>query len=304
MLGVPSISTVQRPAVVRARTSRRARTLWLSRMCLSMPYMAAVLLMYSRIGPPSAMAWRSVHGLNRKPSVCMSESERMPGIAEQVPGAAHRGALLQDGVALGRAAILQMPGRAHAGDTGAHDDDVKVFSHGGHAINAVLSQSTLCRNSQPCVKCPVVTTASSARAPRGRRSARPSGDDREQAILATAERLLEERSLADISVDDLAKGAGISRPTFYFYFPSKEAVLLSLLEPRDRRCRRGVRGCGAIADSGSGTDVAHRHRSLLHRVRLASCGRPRRSGGAGHQPGDPRPCGRASCRSGSTRPRP
>jgi AcrR family transcriptional regulator len=60
---------------------------------------------------------------------------------------------------------------------------------------------------------------------------RPSGDDREQAIVATAERLLEERSFADISVDDLAKGAGLSRPTFYFYFKSKEAVLLSLLEP-------------------------------------------------------------------------
>ena len=59
----------------------------------------------------------------------------------------------------------------------------------------------------------------------------PSGDDREQAILATAERLLNERSFADISVDDLAKGAGLSRPTFYFYFKSKEAVLLSLIEP-------------------------------------------------------------------------
>jgi TetR/AcrR family transcriptional regulator, ethionamide resistance regulator len=76
-----------------------------------------------------------------------------------------------------------------------------------------------------------VSSASSTRVPRGRRSSRPSGDDRQQAILATAERLLSERSLADISVDDLAKGAGISRPTFYFYFPSKEAVLLSLLEP-------------------------------------------------------------------------
>lgn len=76
-----------------------------------------------------------------------------------------------------------------------------------------------------------VTTAGQTRALRGRRALRPSGDDREQAILATAERLLEERSLADISVDDLAKGAGISRPTFYFYFKSKEAVLLSLLEP-------------------------------------------------------------------------
>ncbi|MCG5433026.1 TetR/AcrR family transcriptional regulator [Mycobacterium sp. MYCO198283] len=73
-------------------------------------------------------------------------------------------------------------------------------------------------------------TAVPTSAPRGRRSSRPSGDDREQAILRTAERLLEDRPLADISVDDLARGAGISRPTFYFYFPSKEAVLLSLLD--------------------------------------------------------------------------
>ncbi len=83
--------------------------------------------------------------------------------------------------------------------------------------------STLCRLI-------VVTTAGPARTQRGRRSTRPSGDDRELAILATAERLLAERRLADISVDDLAKGAGLSRPTFYFYFPSKDAVLLTLVE--------------------------------------------------------------------------
>jgi TetR/AcrR family transcriptional regulator, ethionamide resistance regulator len=65
---------------------------------------------------------------------------------------------------------------------------------------------------------------------RGRRTPRPSGDDRELAILTTLERLLEERALAEISVDDLAKGAGISRPTFYFYFPSKDAVLLTLAD--------------------------------------------------------------------------
>src|ERR1700744_262608 len=80
-------------------------------------------------------------------------------------------------------------------------------------------------------KVAAVTTSSASRAGRGRRSTRPSGDDREHAILATAERLLQERSFADISVDDLAKGAGLSRPTFYFYFKSKEAVLISLLEP-------------------------------------------------------------------------
>lgn len=75
-----------------------------------------------------------------------------------------------------------------------------------------------------------MTAVQPTRATRGRRSTRPSGDDREHAILATAERLLEQRPLAEISVDDLAKGAGISRPTFYFYFPSKEAVLRTLFE--------------------------------------------------------------------------
>jgi len=65
---------------------------------------------------------------------------------------------------------------------------------------------------------------------RGRRAARASGDDRERAILETAERLLEERPLSEISVDDLARGAGISRPTFYFYFPSKDAVVLTIID--------------------------------------------------------------------------
>ena len=79
----------------------------------------------------------------------------------------------------------------------------------------------------------------------GRRPARPSGDDRELAILATAERLLAERPLSAISVDDLARGAGISRPTFYFYFASKDAVLLTLLDrvvaEADAATARGVR---------------------------------------------------------------
>jgi len=65
---------------------------------------------------------------------------------------------------------------------------------------------------------------------RGRRAARVSAGERESAILATAERLLEQRSPQQISVDELARGAGISRPSFYFYFPSKEAVFLALID--------------------------------------------------------------------------
>ncbi|MFT7838822.1 TetR/AcrR family transcriptional regulator [Saccharothrix sp. BKS2] len=58
---------------------------------------------------------------------------------------------------------------------------------------------------------------------------RPSkGDLTSQAILDTAARLLRTRSLDDISVDELAAGAGISRSTFYFHFASREAVLHAL----------------------------------------------------------------------------
>jgi AcrR family transcriptional regulator len=91
-------------------------------------------------------------------------------------------------------------------------------------------------------KVTVVTTTSPPRSGRGRRSKRPSGDEREAAILATAARLLEDKKFADISVDDLAKGAGLSRPTFYFYFASKEAVLLKLLEPLIAQADKGFDG--------------------------------------------------------------
>src|SRR5215218_8522003 len=77
---------------------------------------------------------------------------------------------------------------------------------------------------------PTAAKPSPATSRRGRRTTRASGDDRERTILETAEQLLEERPLSEISVDDLAKGAGISRPTFYFYFPSKDAVVLAIID--------------------------------------------------------------------------
>jgi AcrR family transcriptional regulator len=54
------------------------------------------------------------------------------------------------------------------------------------------------------------------------------GDIKEQAILATAESLLARRPLAEITIDQLARGAGITRPSFYFYFDSREAVVRAL----------------------------------------------------------------------------
>ncbi len=95
----------------------------------------------------------------------------------------------------------------------------------------------------------------------------------------TAERLLEERSLSEISVDDLAKGAGISRPTFYFYFPSKEAVLLTLVErviaEADRNADEAMGGMDASVDPAG---VWKAINALFSDVRLASRGHPRRRG--------------------------
>jgi TetR/AcrR family transcriptional regulator, ethionamide resistance regulator len=99
------------------------------------------------------------------------------------------------------------------------------YQHSVENVNYLSYLSTLCI--VRAVNSPVATPDSPARS---RRTPRASGDERERAILATAERLLEERTLSEISVEDLAKGAGISRPSFYFYFPSKDAVVLTLVE--------------------------------------------------------------------------
>ena len=112
--------------------------------------------------------------------------------------------------------------------------------------------------------------------------------------MATAERLLDERPFADISVDDLAKGAGLSRPTFYFYFPSKDAVLLTLCRAGDRGGRLGAR---SDARSISPTDRHDTWRTAIdvffetfgaHRgVTVAGC--------RGHQSRAPRRSLRRSC---------
>ena len=62
-----------------------------------------------------------------------------------------------------------------------------------------------------------------------RRRGPTKGDLKEDAILETCERLLAKKALSEIGVDELAAGAGISRPTFYFYFESKDAVLRTLV---------------------------------------------------------------------------
>jgi TetR/AcrR family transcriptional regulator, ethionamide resistance regulator len=63
----------------------------------------------------------------------------------------------------------------------------------------------------------------------GRRRRGPTkGDLKEAAILDTAWRLLAEKPMASITIDELAAGAGISRSSFYFYFTSRDEVIRAL----------------------------------------------------------------------------
>jgi AcrR family transcriptional regulator len=60
------------------------------------------------------------------------------------------------------------------------------------------------------------------------RTARPPADLRDR-ILDATRRLLDERRFDALSVADILTAAGVSRASFYFYFPNKQAVLAELV---------------------------------------------------------------------------
>ena len=77
----------------------------------------------------------------------------------------------------------------------------------------------------------MATAAGPATAVDGHRRRAPSrGDRRERAILDGARELLEVKPLSQVTTDELAGAAGLSRSSFYFYFDSKQAVLSALLD--------------------------------------------------------------------------
>ncbi|SDO43004.1 TetR/AcrR family transcriptional regulator [Actinacidiphila guanduensis] len=74
-----------------------------------------------------------------------------------------------------------------------------------------------------------------------RRSGAPSkGDRREQALLDAAEELLAAVPFEEVTVDAIAKGAGISRAAVYFYFGSKQDVLAALVARTMTAVRQGA----------------------------------------------------------------
>ncbi len=74
--------------------------------------------------------------------------------------------------------------------------------------------------------------AATARSPRPKWTRRPEARPRE--ILAAALRLFAERGYTATSLEDVAAAAGVTKGTIYYYFRSKEALLMRLAEVGDR----------------------------------------------------------------------
>ncbi|MGD9734826.1 MAG: TetR/AcrR family transcriptional regulator [Solirubrobacterales bacterium] len=61
---------------------------------------------------------------------------------------------------------------------------------------------------------------------RGQREAKPrQGDRRERAILDATRTLLADKPLSELTVEQIATAAGVSRSSFYFYFADKAQIL-------------------------------------------------------------------------------
>ncbi len=99
------------------------------------------------------------------------------------------------------------------------------------------------------------------------------GDDRELALLATAERLLSEGTFTSTPLAEIASSAGVSRPGFYFYFASKEALLSTLIMRTLDMLAAGLPSVALSADVDpvpalrkalrGAADLWHEHRAVL-----------------------------------------
>ena len=74
--------------------------------------------------------------------------------------------------------------------------------------------------------------AAARRSPQPKWSRRPQARPRE--ILAAALRLFADRGYTATSLEDVARAAGVTKGTIYYYFRSKEALLMQLAEVGDR----------------------------------------------------------------------
>jgi len=100
---------------------------------------------------------------------------------------------------------------------------------------------------------PMESTAPEGRVARRRTRVR-------QRILDVAEKLMLERGVDRVTIDDIAEAADIARRSFYHYFDSKNAVLVPIAHERTRSLNQRIdRLVGRIDDPAQVMATAMRH---------------------------------------------
>jgi TetR/AcrR family transcriptional regulator, ethionamide resistance regulator len=75
-----------------------------------------------------------------------------------------------------------------------------------------------------------VSSRGESRAPSARRRRRRTPEAAEREIVEAAEALLRERPFRELTVDDLMRRTGLSRPSFYVYFRDRHELVLRVAE--------------------------------------------------------------------------
>lgn len=95
-----------------------------------------------------------------------------------------------------------------------------------------------------------------------RRRRRP--EEARAEILEAADKLLRERPLLDVSVDEIMRGTTLSRKSFYVYFDDRYELLTELFKP----LRAELDAANAVWTEGSGDALGEGRESLLRVARV------------------------------------
>jgi AcrR family transcriptional regulator len=115
-----------------------------------------------------------------------------------------------------------------------------------------------------------------ARVTRRRSTAPRKGDLRREAILDAAERLLATTGYEDMTIADVAEGAGITRGALYFYFGSKQEIVTALfaryVEALHEKSRAAIedaaKGAAAIDAAMKRTEAVWREHGVVMRTAI------------------------------------
>ena len=75
--------------------------------------------------------------------------------------------------------------------------------------------------------------------------------ERTEALIVAGRQLFLERGIPHVTIDEIAKEAGMAKGNFYRYFEDKTDLVEAIMEPVAARFREGMRACSAALDKAT-----------------------------------------------------